>query len=107
MTLNALTNSDRSTDTKVNPSFAGVIKTYLVGVIYFYFFSDRGKQVVKLNKNEGGGDFCVAKYHVLDIKGLQDCPKRVFLVFISSNGFPYSLTERVCSSKFGLYNQIN
>ena len=34
MTLNALTNSDRSTDTKLIPFFSGVLKTYLVGVIF-------------------------------------------------------------------------
>ena len=31
----------------------------------------------------------------------------VFRVFLPSNGFPYSLTERVYSSKFGPYNHNN
>ena len=31
----------------------------------------------------------------------------VFRVLLPSNGFPCSLTERVCSSKFGSYNHNN
>ena len=31
----------------------------------------------------------------------------VFRMYLSSNGFTYSLTERVCSSKFGPYNHNN
>ena len=68
-----------------------------------------------------GGSFFVAKYHDLRVKELQGGQKKegegggnqlilampVFRVFCFSNGFHYSLTERMCSSKFGPYSHNN
>ena len=73
VTMTALINSDRITDTKGKPFFRG--PQNILGCFDFLICSDRGKQIVKQTKNRWGGQFLCCKMSRFMRKRVPRLPK--------------------------------